>query len=100
MSIARALLRKPDIMILDDATSALDLSTEAKLREEMNRTLADTTVVMVAQRIASVKHADRIAVIEADGSILHCAPHEELMRISPTYRDIVSSQNKQGGEAV
>ena len=100
MSIARALLRKPDIMILDDATSALDLSTEAKLREEMNRTLADTTVVMVAQRIASVKHADRIAVIEADGSILHCAPHEELLRISPTYRDIVSSQNKQGGEAV
>jgi ATP-binding cassette subfamily B protein len=97
MSIARALLRKPDIMILDDATSALDLSTEAKLREEMNRTLADTTVVMVAQRIASVKHADRIAVIEADGSILHCAPHEELMRISPTYRDIVASQQRQGG---
>lgn len=100
MSIARALLRKPEIMILDDATSALDLSTEAKLRAEMNRTLADTTVVMVAQRIASVKHADRIAVIESDGTILHCAPHEELLRISPTYRDIVSSQNKQGGEAV
>ena len=100
MSIARALLRKPEIMILDDATSALDLSTEAKLREAMNRTLADTTVIMVAQRIASVKHADRIAVIEADGTILHCAPHEELMRVSATYRDIVSSQNKQGGEPV
>ena len=100
MSIARALLRKPEIMILDDATSALDLSTEAKLREAMNRTLADTTVIMVAQRIASVKHADRIAVIEADGTILHCAPHEELMRVSETYRDIVSSQNKQGGVAV
>ena len=100
MSIARALLRRPEIMILDDATSALDLSTEAKLREAMHRTLSDTTVVMVAQRIASVKHADRIAVIEADGTILHCAPHEELLRISPTYRDIVSSQNKQGGEAI
>ncbi len=100
MSIARALVRKPEIMILDDATSALDLSTEAKLREAMHKTLADTTVIMVAQRIASVKHADRIAVIEADGTIVHCAPHDELMRVSATYRDIVSSQNKQGGEAV
>lgn len=100
MSIARALLRRPEIMILDDATSALDLSTEAKLRTAMRESLKDTTVIMVAQRIASVKHADRIAVIEADGTILHCAPHDELLRISPTYVDIVNSQNKQGGEAL
>lgn len=97
MSIARALLRRPEIMILDDATSALDLATEARLREAMHQSLQDTTVIMVAQRIASVKHADRIAVIEADGSILHCAPHEELLRISPTYLDIVHSQAGQGG---
>jgi ATP-binding cassette subfamily B protein len=97
MSIARALVRRPEIMILDDATSALDLATEARLRTAMRETLKDTTVIMVAQRIASVKHADRIAVIESDGTILHCAPHEELLRISETYRDIVHSQAAQGG---
>jgi ATP-binding cassette subfamily B protein len=99
MSITRALVRRPEIMILDDATSALDLATEAKLRTAMRESLKDTTVIMVAQRIASVKHADRIAVIEADGSILHCAPHEELLKISETYRDICASQrqNLEGG---
>lgn len=99
MSITRALVRRPEIMILDDATSALDLATEAKLRTAMRESLKDTTVIMVAQRIASVKHADRIAVIESDGSILHCAPHEELLRVSPTYLDIVNSQAGQGGVA-
>ncbi|MBE6660306.1 MAG: ABC transporter ATP-binding protein [Ruminococcaceae bacterium] len=99
MSITRALVRRPEIMILDDATSALDLATEAKLRTAMRESLKDTTVIMVAQRIASVKHADRIAVIESDGSILHCAPHEELLRVSPTYLDIVNSQAGQGGAA-
>ena len=97
MSITRALVRRPEIMILDDATSALDLSTEARLRTAMRERLRGSTVIMVAQRIASVKHADRIAGIEADGSILHCAPHEELLRISPTYLDIVRSQENQGG---
>lgn len=97
ISITRALVRRPEIMILDDATSALDLSTEARLRTAMRERLRGSTVIMVAQRIASVKHADRIAVIEADGSILHCAPHEELLRISPTYLDIVRSQENQGG---
>lgn len=96
MSITRALVRKPEILILDDATSALDLSTEAKLRRALYETLKDATVIMVAQRIASVKHADRIAVIEADGTIQHCAPHEELLRVSATYRDIVESQRNGG----
>ncbi len=99
MSIARALLRRPEILILDDATSALDLSTEAQLRAALQERLSGSTVIMVAQRIASVKHADRIAVIEADGSIIHCAPHEELLRVSATYRDIVESQRSQGGMA-
>ncbi len=99
MSIARALVRRPEILILDDCTSALDLATEAKLQAALREELRDTTVVMIAQRIASVRSADRIAVIEKDGRILHCAPHDELMQISPTYRDIYQSQMQKGGEA-
>jgi len=94
MSIARALARKPEILILDDSTSALDLATEAKLQAALREKFADTTVIMIAQRIASVRSADRIAVIESDGRILHCAPHDELMKISDTYRDICASQQK------
>lgn len=99
LSIARAIVRRPEILILDDATSALDLATEAKLQTALREAMKDTTVVMVAQRIASVRHADRIAVIESDGRILHCAPHEELLKISETYRDICASQrqNVEGG---
>ncbi len=99
MSIARALVRRPEILILDDCTSALDLATEAKLQAALREELKDTTVVMIAQRIASVRGADRIAVIEKDGRILHCAPHDELMKISPTYRDIYQSQMQNGGDA-
>ena len=99
LSIARAIVRRPEILILDDATSALDLATEAKLQTALREAMKDTTVVMVAQRIASVRHADRIAVIESDGRIIHCAPHDELMEISETYRDICASQrqNVEGG---
>lgn len=97
MSIARALVRKPEILILDDATSALDLATESRLRTALREKLEGTTVVMIAQRIASVREADRIAVIE-NGTIRDCAPHDELMRISETYRDIYYSQMKNGGE--
>ena len=99
LSISRALVRNPEILIFDDATSALDLVTEAKLREALRERMQGATVIMVAQRIASIKHADRIAVIE-DGTIRHCAPHEELLRISETYRDIYASQMGKGGEAV
>ena len=97
MSIARALVRKPEILILDDATSALDLSTEAKLTAALREKMAGTTVIMIAQRIASVKNADRIAVIE-NGTIKDCAPHDVLMQTSETYRDIYNSQMKNGGE--
>lgn len=96
LSIARALARKPEILILDDATSALDLSTEAKLRAALKEKMRDATVIMIAQRVASVRDADRIAVIE-DGTIRHCAPHEELLRISEAYRDIYASQMGEGG---
>ena len=96
MSIARAMVRRPEILSLDDATSALDLATEAKLQKALHEKMEGTTVVMIAQRIASVKNADRIAVIE-DGTIKDCAPHDELMRTSATYRDIYQSQMKNGG---
>ena len=98
LSIARALCRRPQILILDDATSALDLATEAKLRCALREELKDTTVILIAQRIASVRDADRIAVIE-DGTIHHCAPHDVLMRESQTYRDIYASQMERGGGA-
>ena len=98
MSIARALVRKPEILILDDSTSALDLATEAKLRASLENEMKETTVIMIAQRIASVKNADRIAVIE-DGTIRDCAPHDVLMETSATYRDIYNSQMGKGGQA-
>jgi ATP-binding cassette subfamily B protein len=97
MSIARALVRKPEIIILDDATSALDLATEAKLRKALREELRGTTVIMIAQRIASVREADRIAVIE-NGTIKDCASHDELMRVSAAYRDIYNSQTKEAQE--
>lgn len=98
MSIARAVVRRPEILILDDSTSALDLATEAKLRAALTKEFRGTTVIMIAQRIASVRDADRIAVIEG-GTIVACAPHDELMRTSETYRDIYNSQMKNGGVA-
>ena len=98
MSIARALCRKPEILILDDATSALDLATEARLRAALGEKLKDTTVILIAQRIASVREADRIAVIE-NGTIKACAPHDELMKNCDTYREIYASQMERGGAA-
>lgn len=96
MSIARALVRRPQILILDDATSALDLATEGRLRSALREELQGTTVIMIAQRIASVREADRIAVIE-NGTIGDCGTHEELMGRCETYRDIYESQMKGGG---
>lgn len=96
VSIARALIRNPEILLLDDATSALDLTTEAKLRNALKLQKGKMTIVMVAQRIASVMDADRIAVLENDGTIKHCAPHNELLQNSETYREIYNSQMKSG----
>ncbi len=92
ISIARAVLRHPQILILDDATSALDLETEYNLRKAVRKKFKHTTVIAVAQRIASIMAADRIAVMEEDGTIRHCAPHEELLEVSSTYRSIYDSQ--------
>lgn len=96
VAISRAVLRKPEIIIFDDSTSALDLSTEAKLRAGLNKEFEGTTVIMIAQRIASVMHADRIAVIE-NGKITAFDNHDNLMKTSETYRDIYSSQMKNNG---
>lgn len=95
VSIARAMLRRPEVLILDDSTSALDLVTESKLQRALKEKLDDTTIIMIAQRIASVKQADRIAVLE-EGTIVHCGTHEELLQCSDTYRDIYDSQMKSG----
>ena len=97
MAIARAIIKKPEILKFDDSTSALDLSTEAKLHKALRENLSGVTVIMIAQRIASVMRADKIAVLE-NGSICAFGTHKELMESSSVYRDIYYSQMKQGEE--
>lgn len=95
LSIARSILKKPDVLIFDDSTSALDLSTEARLRQKLFAKLEGTTVITIAQRIASIKNCDRIAVID-DGNLVAIGSHEELLGSSEIYRDIYESQMKKG----
>lgn len=97
LSIGRAVLKGAEILIFDDATSALDLKTEAKLYEALKKDYPNTTKIIIAQRIASVKDADRIAVME-NGRLADCGSHEELMKNSKIYQDIYDSQMKNGGE--
>ena len=97
LSIARAVLKKPEILIFDDSTSALDLRTEASLRQRLRESLAGTTVITIAQRIASVKDCDRIAVID-HGRLVACAPHSELIKSCEVYKDICRSQAASGGD--
>lgn len=98
LAIARALIRRPAILVLDDSTSALDLSTEAELQRALRGEMQGMTVIVVAQRISSVRRADRIAVIE-NGTVTAFAPHEELVKTSSAYRDIYNSQMRNGGGA-
>lgn len=95
MSIARSILKKPDVLIFDDSTSALDLSTEARLRKKLFEHMKGTTVITIAQRIASIKNCDRIAVID-DGCLVAIGTHDELLETSEVYRDIYESQMKKG----
>ena len=99
MSIARAVLKKPEILIFDDSTSALDLGTEARLQQQLREELRGTTVIMIAQRIASVKNCDRIVVLD-HGRIVGCDTHDELLRSCEVYQDIYSSQVKTNGGEV
>jgi ATP-binding cassette subfamily B protein len=91
LSIARALLRRPSIYLFDDSFSALDLATESRLRGALRPHVAHATVIMVAQRIASIRDADQIIVLEA-GAIVGRGRHAELVQSSATYAEIVSSQ--------
>lgn len=91
LCIARALLKRPKILILDDSTSAVDTATEAKIRESLYHDLKDTTKIIIAQRISSVQGADQILVLE-DGKIIGHGTHEELLKTCETYSEIYTTQ--------
>ena len=93
LCIARALLKRPRILILDDSTSAVDTATEAKIREALQNNLADTTKIIIAQRITSVMHADQILIME-DGKLNDCGTHEELLQRNEIYQEIYYSQQE------
>ena len=104
LCIARALLRKPKILILDDSTSAVDTKTDALIRHAFAEEIPDTTKIIIAQRVSSVEHADKILVLDS-GKIIACGNHEELLQTSDIYREIYEVQTKsraqdsEGGEA-
>lgn len=93
LCIARAMIKKPKILILDDSTSAVDTATEAKIRESFYSDLKDTTIFIIAQRISSVQEADKILVVD-DGQIKGIGTHEELMENNEIYQEICSTQKK------
>ena len=95
LCIARALLKKPKILILDDSTSAVDTRTDALIRQAFRQFIPETTKIIIAQRIASVQDADRIIVMDG-GSISAVGTHEELLKTSEIYREVYTSQNKAG----
>ena len=97
LCIARALLKKPKILIMDDSTSAVDTRTDAQIRKAMREYIPETTKIIIAQRISSVQDSDRILVME--GGRLHAVgTHEELLASNPIYKEIYISQNRGGGE--
>ena len=97
ISIARAMLKDREILIFDDSTSALDLKTEAELYSALEQQCPNVTKIIIAQRIASIRNADRILVLE-NGTIGAMGSHKELLKCSELYRDIYNSQLKEGGE--
>ncbi len=97
LCIARALLKKPKILILDDSTSAVDTATDAKIRQAFSTEIPDTTKIIIAQRISSVQNADRIIVMD-DGSINGIGTHEQLLETNDIYKDVYESQTGGSGD--
>jgi ATP-binding cassette subfamily B protein len=97
LCIARALLRKPKILILDDSTSAVDTATDARIRKAFAEEIPDTTKLIIAQRISSVKDADRILVLN-EGRVQAFGSHEELMECSGIYKEIYEAQTGGSGD--
>ena len=97
LCIARALLKKPKILILDDSTSAVDTKTDAAIRKAFAEEIPDTTKIIIAQRVASVEDADQIIVLD-EGEIKAIGRHEELMQSSDIYREVYESQKKGGDD--
>lgn len=93
LCIARALIKKPKIIILDDSTSAVDVATDAKIRQQLRQNLKDTTTIIIAQRVTSIADADKIIVMN-DGRIDAIGTHEELMKTNRIYREVYESQQK------
>ena len=96
LCIARAMVRKPAVLILDDSTSAVDSATEGRIRESFRANLKDTTVIIIAQRISSVQYADKIVVLD-EGTVADVGAHDELMKTSKIYKEIYDSQQEGGG---
>ncbi|MBQ2701941.1 MAG: ABC transporter ATP-binding protein [Clostridia bacterium] len=97
LCIARAILRKPKVLILDDSTSAVDTKTDALIRHAFAKELPNTTKIIIAQRVSSVEHADQIVVLDG-GKIIACGNHEKLMETSEIYREIYEAQTKKSSE--
>ena len=97
LCIARALLKKPKILILDDSTSAVDTATDSKIRKAFAEEIPDTTKLIIAQRISSVQNADRIIVMD-NGKVADFGTHEQLLARCEIYRDVYESQTNGGGD--
>ena len=98
LAIARALVKRPQLYVFDDCFSALDAGTDARLRAALRREVADATVLIVSQRVSTIRHADCILVLD-EGTLVGSGTHDELLATNATYQEIVDSQLR-GAEAV